>query len=159
MLQGALYRLGFLLFCAEVIWVIWFAGLNIGAICVIDSNDPSIDRGIRQDIWAAGSHISISTAVAIVLRSGVGVTGPIHFVGLLFVFEIYRDVMNLVILLFKSQVGRYPELALAAKIMLGYQVMLSVLCLLWYLMVWLGPAAAQQAQDGPRYRRIPTQTF
>lgn len=116
-----------ILIVAEILWLLYFVAFNIVMFALTDTS--LLARAARQDIFNLGTHISI------LLATIHGKCAP--WLAVLYLFELYRDVMNGInISLFSplSFTPQYHEMWIAALVLVWYQAIASlvglVVCLL-----------------------------
>lgn len=146
---------GKILLIFEVLWILFYIGVNIGAFVV--SCDPffmlptSIAYGrddvIRTSLRVFKSHILVSGTMAALV--GFEWERPSHFAVVFFVFLMYADVSNLIEVAWFSKISSF-EITLPlwrGAIALGvYQTLLSLLACLFYVLYAFGPPVLKRVR-------------
>jgi hypothetical protein len=119
----------FLIFL-EVLWLFYYASVNIAAYALTDNS--LLARAVRQDVFALGTHIAI---VLVTIHGKCGVPWLI----LLYLFELFRDVLNAVNIQIYTPLQAYNhDLWIAVAVLGWFQVGTTILGMCHCLMQFKG---------------------
>lgn len=123
-----------LLIVAEVIWLVYYASINI-ATFIVANGSLVIERSVRQDVFALGTHVGI------VLATIHGKCGT-PWLAVLYGFELFRDVLNAVNIQIYTPLQAFNQnLWIAVLILAWFQVVTTFIGMCFCLVQFNGVIA------------------